>query len=41
MTQGLYFWAWLSNPDDSGTGAELFTPHGRGASAVMASFFKH
>jgi len=39
--EGLYFWAWLSNPDDSGTGAELFTPHGRGASAVMTSFFKH
>ena len=28
---GVYFWAWTTNPDDAGVNGEAFTPNGRQA----------
>lgn len=37
--QGVFFWAWLTNPDDTGKTGDAFTPSGRLAATVMKTFF--
>jgi hypothetical protein len=39
--EGLFIWAWLSNPDDRGSGSpDGFTPNGRAAASVVQQYFK-
>jgi hypothetical protein len=36
---GVFWWAWLTNPDDSGPNGDGFTPNGRQAAKIMKQYY--